>query len=234
MRTALFLMVTLVVAISARSADKPLERQAALERKLHGAWLGGDCQGMLTFAADGTFERHHYSPGDCHLAGTWEVRWDALPPTLILTCTSADDPELLGKEAVKLTQLDGETIGYQYSGLGTFHRYWRIEKLAALEQRLHGTWKGGACMGELTFWADGSYERTHYSPGNNFVTGSWEVRWDTLPPTLILTCETSNAPDRIKPGETTEVRIVQLDAEALHYQFPGEEHFVRYERMKRR
>jgi hypothetical protein len=234
LRTALFLMAALVVATSAQTADKPQERQAVLERKLHGAWMGGDCQGTITFAADGTFERQHYSPGDCRLAGTWEVRWDALPPTMILTCTTADDPEFVGREEVKLTQLDGEAIGYQYPGLSTVHRYWRIDKLAVLEQRLHGTWKGGACMGELTFYADGSYERTHYTPGNNTVTGNWEVRWHALPPTLILTCETSNAPDRIKVGQTTEVKIVRLDEEALHYQYPGDEYVVRYEQMKRK
>jgi hypothetical protein len=103
--------------------------------------------------------------------------------------------------------------------------------LASLERRLHGTWKGGACIGELTLRADGTFERQHYSPGNNRLTGTWEVVWHALPPTLVFTCKTSDAPDRIKVGETQEFKLIQLDDETFAYDQGG--HRVVYERVKK-
>src|SRR5688572_25898464 len=79
-------------AQTARTADKPREPLVALEKKLHGMWESGrDCVGDLTLRADGTFERLHYSPGNNKLTGTWELRWNALPPTLVLTCKDSDE-----------------------------------------------------------------------------------------------------------------------------------------------
>jgi len=43
---------------------------------------------------------------------------------------------------------------------------------AALEQKLHGEWKGGPCRGELALRADGTFERQHFSPCNNHLTGT--------------------------------------------------------------
>jgi hypothetical protein len=90
----------------------------------------------------------------------------------------------------------------------------------ALERKLHGEWKGPACGGNWTFGADGTFAVEHYSPGNNKATGAWELRWNALPPTLALTLKTSDAPERIKVGETWEVQIIQLDDEALAYVWP--------------
>jgi hypothetical protein len=90
---------------------------------------------------------------------------------------------------------------------------------ADLERKLHGEWKGGLCDGDWTFSPDGTYKVQRYSPGNNKLTGTWEVRWNALPPTLVLTCKTSDAPDRIKVGEKTEVKLIQLDDDALAYQY---------------
>ena len=59
------------------------------------------------FRADGTYELKRYGPGGDDYAGTWTVRWDALPPTLVLTCKTSEIPEL-GK--LKLIQLDDETL----------------------------------------------------------------------------------------------------------------------------
>ena len=89
-----------------------------------------------------------------------------------------------------------------------------------LEQKLHGMWKGPACGGDWTFASDGTFAVNHYSPGNNQLTGSWEVRWNALPPTLVLTVHTSDAPERIKVGETWELKLVQLNDEALAYEWP--------------
>lgn len=109
------------------------------------------------------------------------------------------------------------------------------DPLVALERKLHGEWKGGLCMGELTLRADGTFERQHYTPGSIALTGTWEVRWKSLPPTLALTCKTSDEPGRRDVGKTSEVKLVQLDDEALAYEDPeylgGQP--VRYTRVKK-
>ena len=104
---------------------------------------------------------------------------------------------------------------------------------AALERKLHGEWKGPACGGDWTFAADGSYVAEHYSPGDNKLTGTWQVRWNALPPILVLICKTSDAPDRLPAGQTWEVKLVQLDDEALAYQWPEDpnRHTVRFTRQ---
>jgi hypothetical protein len=121
-RSALLFAVSLAFissAQTARTTGKPQEPSVALEKKLHGAWEADDmdCVGDLTLRADGTFERQHYSPGNNKLAGTWEVRWNALPPTLVLTCKTSDYSGDVGKTSeFKLTQLDDEYLAYEYPG----------------------------------------------------------------------------------------------------------------------
>ena len=103
-----------------------------------------------------------------------------------------------------------------------------------LEQKLFGVWQGPACGGEWTIGPDGTFESRHYSPGNNSLTGTWAVRWDALPPTLVLTIKTSDALDRIKVGETWQVKLVQLDDEALAYEWPAKPGKpVRWKRIKK-
>ena len=237
LRTAVFLAASLVLITSAQTADKPKEGPATLEQKLHGEWIGGPCEGELTLGADGTFERRHYSPGDNKLTGTWEVRWNALPPTLVLACKTSDDPDFVGKTSeVKLIQLDDEALAYQYPGGKAVYGYTRVKKAdkpkegpAALERRLHGTWNGPPCTGRLTLGADGTFERRNYSPGNHHLAGTWEVRWNALPPTLVLTCKTSDYPDFV--GKTSEVKLIQVDDEVLAL---GDRYEDRYERVKKK
>ena len=134
-RTAFFLAASLVFITTAQTADKPKEAPVDLERMLHGEWKGGACVGDYTFNSDGTFELQHFTPGNNTLAGTWSLRWDALPPTLVLTCKTSDftkkDPsrqeyEYLGKALeVKLTQLNDEDLAYQYPD-GHTKRYERV------------------------------------------------------------------------------------------------------------
>jgi hypothetical protein len=87
----------------------------------------------------------------------------------------------------------------------------------AQEKKLVGEWtKGGACIGDISFRPDGTYDRKHYSPGNNTLKGKWKVRWDTLPPTLVLTCEESDREDLV--GKKWEVKITRLDDDGLHFE----------------
>jgi hypothetical protein len=113
------------------------------------------------------------------------------------------------------------------------------EPSVALEKKLHGAWEADDmdCVGDLTLRADGTFERQHYSPGNNKLAGTWEMRWDALPPTLVLTCKTSDEPDRFSVGKTSEVKVIQLDNEYLAYEFPGGPNpgkgMHRYKRVKK-
>ena len=52
-RAALIIVASLAFITSAQTADKPKEGPADLERKLHGEWKGGACEGDWTIAPDG-------------------------------------------------------------------------------------------------------------------------------------------------------------------------------------
>jgi hypothetical protein len=91
--------------------------------------------------------------------------------------------------------------------------------LAALERKLHGEWAGrGPCDGRLTIRADGTYAWTSRGPAGVTTTGTWAVKWDALPPTLVLAGQAPAGPGRV--GKTTRVRLVRLDAEALAFIYP--------------
>jgi hypothetical protein len=86
--------------------------------------------------------------------------------------------------------------------------------LAELEQKLLGAWKGQTgCAGNFLFRANGTYELTGYGPAPYDSAGTWKMRWDALPPTLVLTCKTSEVPDEV--GKTTEVMLVELNDKSL-------------------
>jgi hypothetical protein len=90
----------------------------------------------------------------------------------------------------------------------------RWKELCALEQKMVGVWKGqGGCAGNFLFRAGGTYELTEYGPGHYNCTGTWKIRWDALPATLVLTCKTSNLAEVV--GKTTEVKLIRLDDDAL-------------------
>jgi hypothetical protein len=96
-------------------AEKPTGPAAALESKLCGTWKGeGPCMGGLTLHADRTYERKWQGPSGNNSAGTWELRWDALPPTLILTCKTSDDSAYIGEKVMKLVQLDDKALAFKY------------------------------------------------------------------------------------------------------------------------
>ncbi len=97
-------------------SSKAARDLAALERKLHGDWAGqGPCDGRLAVRADGTYRRTGHRPAGTTSAGTWALRWDALPPTLALTCDYSEDPAQVGKVLeVEVTRLDDERLEFRY------------------------------------------------------------------------------------------------------------------------
>jgi hypothetical protein len=90
------------------------------------------------------------------------------------------------------------------------------DSAATLERKLLGEWRGGACQGDWTFKADGTFELNHYSPGNLTLTGNWGVRWNALLPTLGVTFSASDNSDYV--GAKWELKLTQLDDEVLAYE----------------
>jgi hypothetical protein len=106
--------------------------------------------------------------------------------------------------------------------------------LAALEQKMVGVWKGQTtCDGRLVFRADRTYELTEYGPANDDSRGAWKVRWDALPPTLILTCKTSEIEGDV--GKTTEFKLIKLDDKNLAIEYANQNGSPsgRYTRVKK-
>jgi hypothetical protein len=113
----------------------------------------------------------------------------------------------------------------------------------SLEQKLVGTWFGPDCGGDYTFRADGTFEYVDLTPARNTVRGTWAVRWDALPPTLVITCASAadamkldpmRRPDAAAGGGAAanrlECKLVSLTADAMAYVAPGDEwvwHFSR-------
>jgi hypothetical protein len=96
------------------------------------------------------------------------------------------------------------------------------ESPIALERKLVGEWKGtAACQGDLVLNADHSLELRNHSPGNYRLKGKWAVRWDALPPTLVMSWTTTTEPDHRSEGKTWEVKLVQLNDKVLMYESPG-------------
>jgi hypothetical protein len=88
----------------------------------------------------------------------------------------------------------------------------------ALELKLLGEWRGGACQGEWIFRGNGTFELRHYSPGGHKFTGAWKLRWDALRPLLIVTCKTASDPR--DASRVWDMSILQLNDEALVFKNP--------------
>jgi hypothetical protein len=205
-------------------AEDHADEAVTLERLLLGEWRGPACGGDWTYNADGTFAVRSFSPGGNQLTGSWEVRWTTLPPTLVQTFLTSDEPDLVGQVwESRIVQLDDATLATQAPDqlpAGQVVHYTRLSAAEALCSKLHGDWQGGElCVGELTFEPDGTFERRHYSPGDNQLAGTWEVNWNSLPLVVDLACESSDDPDQI--GQTDQFQIVRLDDEVLVLQRVG-------------
>lgn len=217
---------------------------AALEKKLHGTWTGSPCRGNFNFNADGTFILEHFSPGQNTITGDWSLRWEALPPTLVLNCKTSDfrkknsnreEFAYLAKPLeFKLLQLNGDTLAIQFPDTKD---EWRYERRTALKEKLLGTWYGPDCGGDYTFHSDGTFEMKRFTPGNNTLTGEWSIRWNELPPTLVVVCKTSdikkNDPERREYehlNQPQELKLIELTAEDLALELPNPEQVWRYSR----
>jgi hypothetical protein len=104
----------------------------------------------------------------------------------------------------------------------------RADDATALTKNLRGEWTSNLdCFGDITFDTDGTYSWLHYGPGDATVVGKWSVRWDALPPTLVLASTASNDKDYI--GMTKEWKVLQLGGKRLVCQYPdgGKVEFTR-------
>jgi hypothetical protein len=102
--------------------------------------------------------------------------------------------------------------------------------LTGIEQKLLGAWTGQTgCAGSFLFRVDGTYELTGYGPAPYDSAGTWKVRCDARPATLVLTCRESEAPEEV--GKTTDVEIVQFDGGQLAIKRANQE-AERYARVK--
>ncbi len=103
----------------------------------------------------------------------------------------------------------------------------RRDALAALEKKLLGAWHGGPCEGNYTFKDDGTFTLDSFTPGGNILTGTWSIRWDQLPPTLVVTCNTSDFKKRDPKrneyeylGKPRELKLMELTSDQFVYQYP--------------
>jgi hypothetical protein len=97
----------------------------------------------------------------------------------------------------------------------------RAKELAALEQKIIGAWKGQTgCAGNFLFRTDGTYELTGYGPAPYDSAGVWKVRWDALPPTLVLTCKASEVEEEV--GKSIDVKLMKLDEKNLQIEYAND------------
>ena len=100
-----------------------------------------------------------------------------------------------------------------------------------VEKKLHGEWKGGPGVGEIIFRPDGTFERRNYSPGDHTLKGTWELKWKSLPPTLVMKCKESTNPKFV--DSALSVSLVRLNDDQFEYQSAGEKSSTRFDRRLR-
>ena len=57
------------------------------------------------------------------------------------------------------------------------------------------------------------------------------LRWDALPPTLVMTCKTSSDPTAV--GKKDEVKLIKLDDKELVVSYPSSDFQWQYSRVKK-
>ncbi|VTR91896.1 unnamed protein product [Gemmata massiliana] len=127
-------LFVVLCATPGAAAPVPAERakaekeQAAVAAKLQGEWLGGPCDGRLTFRADGTYEWRGAGPVPNVSSGKWAIRGGAQSPVLVWKCAEADDEELIGKTVeMPLVRLDGAVLVLKCEGLPEPRHFERVK-----------------------------------------------------------------------------------------------------------
>ena len=133
-RVVLAGLLVALVAAAGSGAPVPAERLkaekelAAVAAKLHGEWVGGPCEGRLTFRPDGTYEWSGRGPGGDTDTGTWVLRGDTKAPVLVLKCKTSDDEEREGTTAeLKLLQVDDAAFAFKFPERAERSRFERPE-----------------------------------------------------------------------------------------------------------
>lgn len=123
-------MQTLILIAAAPALTEKGDKPPTVERNLLGQWYGAAaCQGDVNFLVDGTFTWRHRGPGDASVAGSWAMKWDALPPTLVLTCKNSTDPDIVGKEwSFKVVELDEGRLACKWPAGGGTAQFSRAKK----------------------------------------------------------------------------------------------------------
>jgi hypothetical protein len=104
------------------------------------------------------------------------------------------------------------------------------KELAVVATKLHGTWLGEPCEGDITFHANRTYEWTGIGPGGERHAGAWTLIGDPAKPTLVMKCMKSDDPDRT--GKTTELKFARLDEASFAFELPDEEKPHRWAKME--
>jgi hypothetical protein len=118
--TGLVAIILVAALTCGASAEKSPSGPKDVERLLQGEWKGlGPCEGSLTLKPDGSYQRIHRGPAGDNSSGTWEMKWDALPPKLVLKCDTADLPLYVRTEEVKLLELGDRWLVFQYPQVKT-------------------------------------------------------------------------------------------------------------------
>jgi uncharacterized protein (TIGR03067 family) len=153
MKRLQFLILILAASLLLITPIESAETPASPGQKLIGGWEGGPCEGDWIYRPDGTFQARSYSPGGNRLAGTWELKTGTVPPTLVRTCKTSDDPDLVGKTwEVTLIQVDEKSLACEEAHGYPPHTFTRLSPSALAKDEayeaarekelaaLQGTW----------------------------------------------------------------------------------------------
>ena len=101
----------------------------------------------------------------------------------------------------------------------------RAEKeLAAVKEKLCGSWRGGPCEGEYTFRPNGTYDFIFIGgPAPMSHEGVWSLRGDPAKPTLVMQCRKGARRDK-----TVELTVVRVDDKEFEFEPDPEETRIFY------
>lgn len=102
---------------------------------------------------------------------------------------------------------------------------------AAVAAKLHGTWRGGPCEGEITFRPDRTYSWTGIGPGGECHEGVWALRGDPARPTIVMEYKKADAEEC--EGKTLELQLVRVGDTEFQFGCPRTSNPKTFERVKK-